>query len=94
MSDLSEATAQANSEAFNTFIQFQLERYKQWQSEASEGFAHISRRYLIPLKTAVDMYDWTAHQIAQDPLTVYDKKIKPSKLRVIKTATKRIISAS
>jgi hypothetical protein len=39
------------------------------------------------------MYNWTAEQIAKDPLSVYDKKIKPSKFRVLRQGLKRSIYA-
>jgi phytoene synthase len=39
--------------------------------------------YKIPIKTAADMYNWTAQKIYKDPTIVFYKKLKPSAGRVI-----------
>ncbi len=70
-------------EGFREFIGVQIERYWGWIDAAERGFPFIPRRFLIPIKTASDMYMWTAKQILQDPLVVYSKKMKPSLYRVL-----------
>ncbi len=68
-----------NHEAgFNQFIRMQVEHYEEWQRMAETGFPYIPRRYFIPIKTASDMYKWTADQINKSPISVYSRKIKPS----------------
>ncbi len=74
---------EAHPEEFIRFHRMQIERYKKWHAEAVSGYAYIPKRYLIPIKTAEDMYVWTAEQIAKDPFIIYEKKVKPSKLRII-----------
>lgn len=73
-------------------ICFELERYQAWQTEAEAGFAYIPKRLLGPLRTAVDMYNWTAHEIAKQPLQVYERKLKPTKFRVVKAAARRSLT--
>lgn len=73
----------SNKQKFEDFMLFQLKRYYQWQNEAYDGFKYIPFRLRLPLKTAVDMYNWTAAQIALDPLSVYRYKHKPTRFRVI-----------
>lgn len=90
--DLSEEAAQSNPDAFRAFIHDQLVRYRQQQDLAIEGFEYIPWRCRIPIKTAVDMYGWTAQQIAKDPLIVFQKKVKPSRLRILKTALSNIFT--
>jgi phytoene synthase len=68
---------------FNGFIRKQLEIYKLWQIEAEKGFNFIPYRYLISIKTASDMYKWTAREIERDPFIVYKKKVKPSTSRIV-----------
>ncbi len=70
-------------ENFQAFIQDQIKIYHKWQARAEEGYKYIPYRYLIPIKTAADMYTWTGSQIKKDPLVVYKRKIKPSKLRIV-----------
>jgi phytoene synthase len=70
-------------DAFKKFAQFQIKRYEQWQRDAQKAYAFIPRRTRVPLQTAADMYDWTARKIAKDPLIVFERKVKPSKWRVL-----------
>ncbi|MCK9150642.1 phytoene/squalene synthase family protein [Methanobacterium alcaliphilum] len=68
---------------FNSFIHKQLEVYHSWQIKAEKGFSFIPYRYLIPIKTASDMYKWTASQIKKDPFAVYKTKVKPSPPKIV-----------
>lgn len=79
--------------AFREFIEAQLTHYKEWQSAASKGFPYVPRSQRIALRTAVDMYTWTANTIAKNPFIVFDKKVKPSKGRVVVRALVRSIHA-
>ncbi len=72
-----------NRDKFNGFIRKQLETYKGWQKEAEKGFSFIPYRYLISIKTASDMYNWTAREIERDPFVVYKKKVKPSTPKIV-----------
>lgn len=91
LKDLTEKTVQKNPDAFKAFMNEQLLLYESWQTEASKGFSYIPRRLRIPLKTAVEMYNWTAEEIKKDPFVIYRKKVKPSKKRVI-TAAARLMT--
>ncbi|MDQ5951248.1 MAG: 15-cis-phytoene synthase, partial [Patescibacteria group bacterium] len=66
-----------NQPNYKRFMAAQLQRYNAWQEMAATGFKLIPRRYLIPIKTASDLYNWSASQIAKDPMIVYQKKMKP-----------------
>jgi phytoene synthase len=79
-------------EAFRGFASAQIDRYFSWMETAEAGFKHIPRRYLIPIKTASDMYKWTARKIAANPFIVYRKKVKPSLNRIVYTALWNAIS--
>lgn len=83
LNDLQESTARAYPKRFNKFIHFQISRYETCQTQATQGFHYIPRRLRVPVKTASEMYDWTALQIKQDPHVVYRKKIKPGKIRLL-----------
>ncbi len=80
--DLNEASASADPDEFRDFITRQLARYAEWRRSANGAFAAIPRRYMVPIKTAAEMYDWTAERIRRDPFIVYRKKVKPSRLRI------------
>lgn len=81
--DLSPESAAAHAEAFQTFIRDQIRRYDTWQAQAEMGFPFIQKRYLIPIRTASQMYNWTGRVIANDPFVVYRRKVKPSRPRIL-----------
>jgi phytoene synthase len=90
---LSEEAASTDPERFAAFIRAQVARYIEWQAKAEEGYKYIPRRYLIPIKTASDMYNWTARRIAKNPFVVFERKVKPSKLRIFLTVVKNALAA-
>ncbi|HOF32804.1 MAG TPA: phytoene/squalene synthase family protein [Spirochaetota bacterium] len=75
----------SNKDMFDAFIRRNSLLYKKWQKSAEEGYQYIPKRYLVPIKTAADMYLWTASQIEKNPMIVYEKKVKPSRFRILKT---------
>ena len=72
-----------HEEEFESYIRENIGLYRQWQREAEEGYRYIPRRYLVPIRTAADMYGWTADVIYNNPPVVFDQKVKPSKRRII-----------
>lgn len=72
-----------NPVVWELFLKKHIERYWELQKEAEKGYVYIPKNYLIPIKTAADMYSWTAEQIYADPSVVWEKKIKPRKARVL-----------
>lgn len=73
-------------ERFKKLMRMQINKYKAWQEIAETGYRYIPKRFLVPIKTASDMYLWTAHQIEENPLIVFRKKVKPRRSYVAKTA--------
>jgi len=92
LSSLNVDEAKKNPEAFSAFIRREIDRFAGWQREAERGFAYIPRRYLIPIKTASGMYKWTARCIYEDPLLVFQGKVKPSRSRIVFTALLNAVS--
>lgn len=73
----------SHTEPYTQFIRGEIERYCHWQKEAEQGYQYIPKKYLIPIKTAADMYKWTAYQIYKDPFIVYEKKVKPPLYQIL-----------
>ncbi len=90
---LENLTSPDQEERINTFIRSEITRYSEWQERAYEGYRYIPRRYQIPIATAADMYNWTAHQINKNPSIVFTKKLKPSRFRVLITVLKHSLRA-
>jgi phytoene synthase len=76
---------------FTDFLQAQLDRYCHWQEQAEEGYHFIPKRYLISIKTASEMYHWTAEQISNHPFIVYDMKVKPMISQILLTVVSNLI---
>jgi phytoene synthase len=85
LADLHPDTCAGSAAEFRRFLRSQVARYTGWQAEAVEGYRWIPRRYLIPIKTASDLYNWTARVIQNDPMVVWRRKVKPSLLRIFVT---------
>ncbi len=83
LENLEEKNTRLKSENFKAFIRKQLETYEEWQIMAESGFSYIPYRYLISIKTASDMYSWTAKEIEKDPFIVYKRKVKPSAPKIV-----------
>ncbi len=79
---------------FSNFINEQLNRYCKWQNIAEIGYKYIPKRYLISVKTASEMYNWTAQQINSDPMIIYTKKVKPIIMKVISTTILNLIDTN
>ena len=92
LTDLREETARAHPQEFVRFIHSQLDQYRVWQSEAEEGYRYIPGRYLVPIRTAADMYNWTAGVIAADPFVVYRRKVKPSRGRIMARVLRNLVA--
>jgi len=73
----------SDPEKWKIFIRGNLARYEKIQNQAEEGYRYIPKKYLISIKTAADMYLWTAKRIYEDPSVVLQKKIKPSVFRIL-----------
>ena len=84
--DLHPDTCAARPREFREFIRSQVSLYSRWQAEAAEGYFWIPRRHRIPIKTASDLYNWTARVIHRDPMVVWRRKVKPSLVRILLTA--------
>lgn len=78
LKSLDEDFTKERPEEFRGFVRKQLETYYSWQKKAEEGFSYIPFRYLVPIKTASDLYKWTGSQINKNPFVVYRRKVKPS----------------
>jgi len=80
---LTRESASRHPDQFIELIRFEIERYREWQAAGERGYSAIPYRYLIPIRTASDMYQWTAGQIARNPFVIYERKVKPSIPRII-----------
>jgi phytoene synthase len=81
-------------EEFKNLINTHISRFCYWLETAEKGYHFMPKRYLISIKTAMDMYQWTAEQILINPLIVYEWKIKPWITHIISTVILNLIDPS
>ena len=91
LKDLSERHCRDNREEFEAFHRHQIRLYTEWHRTAEEGYRYIPGKMRVPIKTAEDMYLWTASVIAKDPFIVFSRKVKPSKGRIIRQVLKNFL---
>ncbi len=72
-------------ENFSNLIKTHITRFCYWLETAEKGYHYMPKRYLISVKTAMDMYQWTAEQILKNPFIVYEWKVKPLISQIIST---------
>jgi phytoene synthase len=75
--------AHARPARWAAFVHSHLHRYAAWQAEAEAGYRFIPRRPRMAVRTAGDMYNWTARRIAAGPLVVFERKVKPGRGRIV-----------
>jgi phytoene synthase len=75
--------AQAHPAKWTRFLEGHLTRYAGWQAEAEAGYSFIPWRPRVAVRTAADMYNWTARQIEADPFVIFERKVKPAKKRIL-----------
>ncbi|MFN2310619.1 MAG: phytoene/squalene synthase family protein [Spirochaetia bacterium] len=81
-------------DAFVAFVRRELERYRSWMNEAEQGYAMIPFRTRTAVKTAGDMYDWTARTIEKNPFVVYERKVKPKRSRIVLRGIGNLLGAN
>ena len=79
---------------FEEYINNQVDLASKWYKEAKNGFKYIPFRLRVPIVVASEMYNWTLKEIKKDPHTIYLRKIKPTKWRVIRTFFRVFLSES
>ena len=72
-----------NNEVLPDFIQQHLELYFVYFSEAQSWLLWLPLSFKVAVLTASDAYHWTAKKIHKNPSVIFERKIKPSKIRVI-----------
>jgi phytoene synthase len=81
--DLSRETIRKYPAKYQAFVRSQLGQYGRWQQQAEQGFKYLPPPVRVPVRTASDMYRWTAATIAKDPIAAYDQQIKPHWTKVL-----------
>jgi phytoene synthase len=79
-------------ENFSNLMKTHISRFCYWLETAEKGYHYMPKRYLISVKTAMDMYQWTAEQILKNPLIVYEWKVKPLVSQIVSTVFLNLIN--
>lgn len=92
LKELSPEGAAAQPEAFAALLRGHAHLYQTWQSQAREGYRYLPWRFRLAVKTASDLYNWTAEVILADPMVVWRRKVKPGFWRIFGTALRNVFS--
>ena len=79
-------------EKFSNLMKTHISRFCYWLETAEKGYHYMPKRYLISVKTAMDMYQWTAEQILKHPLIVYEWKVKPLISQIVSTVFMNLVT--
>lgn len=71
-----------DEDAFKDFMRDQINNYNGWRLAGEQGFKYIPYRTRVPVKLSSNLYNWTTNVIEEDPMVVYDRKVRPSKRRI------------
>lgn len=74
---LDERYVRENESAFRLFIHAQIAHYERWQRQAQAGLSYLPKRSRMAVETASRLYSWTAQVIKDDPLIIYERKVRP-----------------
>ncbi len=91
ITDLSKDNVTNKAESFTQMIKGQEKIFAGYLQQARDGFKYIPRRFQAPVKAIARLYEWTMQQILHNPLVVYQKIVKPGKLRAISAALQSLI---
>lgn len=89
--ELSPEIAQQSSARFKALIRQEIQRYRMWQQQADQGYRYIPYRYRVPIRTATRAYEWTAEEIYRNPMIVWQKKVKPKPMRVVRIGAQELL---
>ena len=89
---LTRGEARRKPKQFRAFVRSQIKVYFDWQKKAETGFVYLPKRMRVAVKTASDMYMWTATKIYKKPFLVYDMQLKPAWNKVLLAGIKNYFS--
>jgi len=69
---LTRGEARRKPKQFRAFVRSQIKVYFDWQKKAETGFVYLPKRMRVAVKTASDMYMWTATKIYKNPFLEFE----------------------
>jgi phytoene synthase len=83
LTGLEEHEARRHPAKFKSLVREEIHRYKEWSREGRSALHALPGPCRVAVKTASDMYNWTADELLEDPFKVYETPLKPSRARVL-----------
>ena len=80
-----------HDENLHAFIYSHMQNYYGYLREAEDWLHSLPLSFRVPVLTASDMYRWTAKKIEKNPSIIFQKKVKPSKIQIIRHALYTLI---
>ncbi len=83
LENLSYEHTNVRKENFSKFVNKQITIFEEYLHEARKYYNYLPKRFLVSIRIIDSIYSWTAKKIAENPTIVYERVVKPSKLRVM-----------
>jgi 15-cis-phytoene synthase len=91
LESLDERYVRENEGSFRLFIHAQLAYFERWLHQSRAGFSYLPKRSRMAIETACSLYEWTAQQIKDDPLIIYERKVRPPTHVVVREAARSVL---
>lgn len=86
--ELTKKESQKKPEEYVSFIRFQLERARGLLLEGKESFKYIPDNIVLPIRIVAEIYEDIINRIYSEPRLIFEKKMKPSILTILKISIK------
>ncbi|WKZ29833.1 MAG: squalene/phytoene synthase family protein [Candidatus Dojkabacteria bacterium] len=93
LNSLDHKEIQHDEENFIKFIRDQIARYLGWNDIAMDEQNSLPLRLRIPLRAVSELHEWTAQQIWENPMVLYQTDIIPSPALTLFTFAKSVFSS-
>lgn len=93
LNSLDQKEIQHDEENFIKFIRDQIARYLGWNDIAMDELHSLPLRLRIPLRAVSELHEWTAQQIWENPMVLYQTDIIPSPALTLFTFAKSVFSS-
>ena len=80
-----------NEGAFRLFVHAQLAHFERWLRQSRAGFTYLPKRSRMAIETSCRLYEWTAQVIKDDPLIIYERKVKPPTHVIVRETARSVL---
>lgn len=80
-----------NPHKFKSLMQYQINRILNFLDDAKKGFKYIPGEYILPIRTAAEIYYHMAKKIEKNPGEIFQRKMRLSPIRMSYIILKNVL---